>query len=165
MLVYHASNQIVEKPIIINRLHTLDFGSGFYTTTNKEQAGNFATKVYVRRQKQGVPTVNCYEFEHEKAKSALRILEFSKPDTAWLEFVVANRRGEKLNQQYDIIIGPVANDDVFTTITLYESGEISKEIAIERFKVKKLFNQILFCNAESLKFLRYIENESLEVVS
>lgn len=38
MRIYHGSNVLVEKPILIKATRTLDFGYGFYTTTSKEQA-------------------------------------------------------------------------------------------------------------------------------
>ena len=35
MTVYHGSNVIVEKPKLIPQNRYLDFGFGFYTTTNR----------------------------------------------------------------------------------------------------------------------------------
>ena len=66
MFLYHASNIIVEKPVIMNRFTTLDFGTGFYTTSNEDQAQDFARKVYLRRKRQGKPIVNRYLLD-EKA--------------------------------------------------------------------------------------------------
>lgn len=110
-----------------------------------------------------MPTISIYNFDYEDAKKKLKFLEFSDPNVAWLDFVVGNRRGGNLNKNYDIVMGPVADDDVFVTITLYENDELSKLEAIDRFKVKKLFNQVLFCNIEALQFLNYVESISLEV--
>ena len=45
MILYHGSNAIVEKPKLIEQNRFLDFGYGFYTTTNKDQAENFSKKV------------------------------------------------------------------------------------------------------------------------
>ena len=56
MILYHGSNMVVEKPRLIEQNRFLDFGYGFYTTTNKVQAENFAKKVEARRG--GTPTVN-----------------------------------------------------------------------------------------------------------
>ena len=61
MILYHGSNAIVENPQLIEQNRYLDFGNGFYTTTNKAQAENFAQKVIVRRG--GKPIVNEYEFD------------------------------------------------------------------------------------------------------
>ena len=38
MIVYHGSNVEVREPHIIKPNRTLDFGNGFYTTTNHDQA-------------------------------------------------------------------------------------------------------------------------------
>jgi uncharacterized protein YehS (DUF1456 family) len=62
MQLFHASNIEIKQSEIIDCFKTLDFGAGFYTTSNKEQAEIFAGKVYNRRKKEGFPTVNIYEF-------------------------------------------------------------------------------------------------------
>ena len=160
MQLFHASNIEIKQPKIINRFKTLDFGTGFYTTSNKEQAEIFAHKVYGRRKKEGFPTVNAYEF-NDKALE-LNTLIFDSPSEKWLDFVVHNRKfGRKEN--YDLIIGPVANDDVFSVIALYEDGNLTKNEAIERFKVKSLYNQYLFCNEKALSSLTFMESYRLEV--
>jgi len=160
MQLFHASNIEVKSPKIINRFKTLDFGTGFYTTSNKEQAEVFARKVYNRRKKEGFPTVNVYEF-NDKIQE-LNTLIFDFPSEKWLDFVVYNRKfGRK--EDYDLIIGPVANDDVFSVIALYESGNLTKNEAIERFKVKRLYNQYLFCNEKALSNLTFIDSYRLEI--
>lgn len=63
MILYHGSNMIVNKPKLIVQNRFLDFGCGFYTTTNKEQALNFALKVAVRRG--GVPIITIYEIDDD----------------------------------------------------------------------------------------------------
>jgi hypothetical protein len=153
MKVFHGSNLVVSTPKIKNRFKTLDFGIGFYTTENEKQAQEFALKVFERRGGEGVPTVSCFEFRAEFEE--FRFLNFDKPDEKWLDFVVANRKGGNLSKNFDIVRGPVANDDVFATIILYEDGTIDKETTIKRFKVKTLFNQILFANDIVLKNLEF----------
>lgn len=155
MLLYHASNVVVENPRIMNRFKTLDFGTGFYTTSNESQAREFAKKVHLRRKREGSPIVNVYRFD-ETGIPLLKTLTFSSPDKEWLEFVVHNRReGRDPSLGLDLVIGPVANDDVFQTVALYESGMVSLEDAIRRFKVKELFNQYLFCNEAALAHLTF----------
>ena len=58
MILYHGSNVIVEQPKLIRQNRYLDFGFGFYTTTNRDQAVNFAQKVTDRR-KTGAATLNA----------------------------------------------------------------------------------------------------------
>ncbi|MCI9261599.1 DUF3990 domain-containing protein [uncultured Adlercreutzia sp.] len=163
MRLYHASTQIVDHPRIVNRTPYLDFGTGFYTTTNLEQAEDFARKAFVRRGMQGQPTLNEYEFNLEEAQDQLNVLEFSAPDQAWLDFVVHNRKqGRDAALELDLIVGPVANDDVFTTVTLYEGGQITATAALEMLKIKKLFMQILFCSEHALEFLQFVSARTVE---
>ena len=161
MQLYHASNIVVEQPVIVNRFATLDFGTGFYTTTNLSQATEFARKVFLRRGRKGRPIVNIYEFDKQAAQAVLQFLKFDEPDKEWLEFIVQNRQhGRSPDLDVDIIVGPVANDDVFETVALFESGQLSVEEAVERFKVKELYNQVLFCNMRALDFLVFIDSMS-----
>ena len=155
MILYHGSNVLVEKPIIMPKNRFLDFGIGFYTTENKAQAISFADKVY-RRRETGNKTVSVYEFNEDEAFSICRILRFELPDETWLDFVYANRTGIYEQNIYDIVYGPVANDDIFQTFALYTSGFYAKEETIKALKVKKLFNQMLFATERALTYLKFI---------
>jgi len=161
MKIYHGTNMVIEQPKIINRFKTLDFGEGFYTTENERQAKDFAVKVCERRNSVAYPVVNCYEFREDLGKFS--VLKFDAADEKWLDFVVERRKGIALMEKYDLIIGPVANDDVFGTIILYEAGQLDKESAIKRFKVKKLYNQVVFCNELALNGLAFIKSYKVEV--
>ena len=161
MRVFHGTNIVIEQPKIINRFKTLDFGEGFYTTENENQAREFALKVCERRNPMLHPIVNCYELNEDFNK--ISVLRFDAPNEEWLDFIVERRKGITLSQKYDLIIGPVANDDVFGTIILYETGQSDKESAIKRLKVKKLFNQIVFCNELILNDLLFIHSYKVEV--
>ena len=57
---------------------------------------------------------------------------------------------------YDFIYGPVANDDVYTTFTLYTAGVLSKEQTVEALKVKKLYDQLVLTSETALVFLKFI---------
>ena len=157
LTLYHGSNMVVENPMIIQSPRTLDFGEGFYTTTNKQQAEIFAQKVFNRR-KTGAATVSIYEMDFETAARELRVLRFSLPDENWLNYVMQNRNGVYDGQVYDIVFGPVANDDVYVTIGAFEAGILTIEQAIAGLKVKKLFDQFVLKNAASLSWLTYLDN-------
>lgn len=161
MKVFHGTDIVIERPKIVNRFKTLDFGEGFYTTENENQARDFAVKICQRRSTSLYPVVNCYEFD--KDLKNFSVLTFDSPNDMWLDFVVERRKGIALSTKYDLIIGPVANDDVFSTITLYEAGQLDKENAIKRFKVKELFNQVVFCNEFVLNSLFFIKSYKVEV--
>ena len=155
MIIYHGSNVMVEEPKILTPNRYLDFGAGFYTTTNYDQALNFAGKVTMRK-KCGRGTVNIYELD-ESIFEKVNVLNFESADEAWLDFVSDNRSGIDRTAGYDLICGPVANDDVYQTFILYSTGIYTKEQTIEALKIKKLYNQYVFTTDRALSFLTFKE--------
>ena len=158
MISYHGSNVTVDHPKLVRQNRYLDFGYGFYTTTNREQAVNFAQKVPERR-KNGLATLNMYSVDEAVAFKECSLLRFNSPDQAWLEYVSANRQGTYNGKHYDMIYGAVANDDVYRTITLYMTGILDKKQALEALKIKKLFNQLVFATEMSLRYLHFEGSE------
>ena len=154
MILYHGSNVIVDQPKLIRQNRYLDFGFGFYTTTNREQAVNFAQKVTDRR-KMGEATLNIYSVNEAVAFQECKVLQFDSPDEAWLDFVAANRQGTYQGEKYDLIYGAVANDDVYRTIALYMTGVLDKEQTLSSLKIRKLFNQLVFATENSLQYLKF----------
>lgn len=155
MIIYHGSNLVVEKPKLIAQNRYLDFGYGFYTTTNKAQAISFADKVY-KRKHEGSKQISIYEIDEEKLFAECSVLRFDSPNEAWLDFVAENRSGNYEGDNYDVVYGPVANDDVYTTFTLYQSGALSKEQTLETLKIKKLYDQMVFTTEKALTFLKFV---------
>jgi hypothetical protein len=106
--LYHGSSVIVEKLILLLEQRALDFGSGFYTTTNKAQAEVFARKVGERRGA-AICYVSVYEIaDIDTLKKELSVLDFAEPNDAWLDFVFENRANSYNRPHYDIVRGPVA---------------------------------------------------------
>lgn len=155
MILYHGSNLTVSKPKLVVQNRFLDFGYGFYTTTNKVQAMGFADKV-TKRRKEGTPIVSIYEIDEEKVFGECSVLHFEAPNEAWLDFVSANRSGNYEGDSYDFIYGPVADDDVYTTFTLYTAGVLTKEQTIDALKVKKLYNQLVLTSEKALAYLKFV---------
>lgn len=160
MNIYHGSNVIVKEPKILQSNRLLDFGVGFYTTSNKEQAIRWAEKVSSRNN-MGGKFLSIYNFDIEKVKKELNVIEFTQADEEWLDFITSNRRGKEIPEEYDIVIGPVADDNVYLTVKLFETGVLDKEEALKRLKVEKLFNQILFHTDKALKFCLFEQYENL----
>ena len=155
MILYHGSNLTVSEPRLIIQNRFLDFGFGFYTTTNRIQAISFAKKVTNRR-KEGIPTVNIYKIDEEKAYKECSVLRFDGPNEAWLDFVSDNRAGKYMEKTYDYIFGPVADDDVYTTFMLYTTGVLTKEQTVDALKVRKLYNQLAITSQKGLSFLKFV---------
>lgn len=161
MILYHGSNLTVSEPRLVVQNRFLDFGYGFYTTTNKVQAISFADKV-TKRRREGTPIVSIYKIDEVKAFAECSVLRFDAPDEEWLDFVSDNRAGNYTGKAYDFIYGPVANDDVYTTFTLYIAGVLTKEQTIEALKIKKLYNQLVLTTEKALKYLKFIGTVSKE---
>ncbi|MCL2284687.1 MAG: DUF3990 domain-containing protein [Fibromonadales bacterium] len=158
MKLYHGSNQIVEKPQLLTSVRGLDFGKGFYTTSNYDQAARFTENV-VKRKKSGNRTVSIYEINEIMLFEICSVLKFENPSEEWLDFVSLNRTNTYSGKIYDVVIGPVANDTVYNVIDLYIDGTFSKDEAIKRLKARELFNQWTFCSEESMKLLRFCNSE------
>ena len=157
--IYHGSIVIVENPEIRQPNRSLDYGSGFYTTTSFAQA----QKLVKRRMKEkGVPKgyVNVYEFD-DKVLDSMKVLLFKKPNEEWVNFVMKNRTERGFTHDYDIVYGPVADDNVYTQFTLYEGGIISMPTLIQELKTYKLVDQYLFHTERALVAIKYVE--SIEV--
>ena len=133
----------------------LDFGFGFYTTTNKTQTISFAVKVTTRR-KNGQRAVSIYLIDDNISLSECTIVSSDEPGEAWLDFVSDNRSGKYEGEAYDFIFGPVANDDVYRTFTLYTAGVLTKEQTLEQLKIKKLYNQLVLTTEKALSYLRFV---------
>ncbi len=160
MILYHGSNLQVDTPRLIEQNRFLDFGNGFYTTTNLEQAKSFAEKVAFRRG--GKPIVNVYEIA-DNINANLKIKAFDSPNEEWLDFVSAHRNGTYNGEKYDLIIGAVANDDVYRTLQVYSTGLLTKSQALDALKVKKLYNQYVFASNEALALLNFVEAKEVQI--
>lgn len=156
MILYHGGLVIVESPALAFSKGKHDFGSGFYLTSSLEQAIKWAKRnMRINNINQGF--VSVFEFEDN---STLRRKEFIKPDLDWLQFVVDNRLRECFNDEWDLVVGPVADDQAYNTIILYEDGLIDADFAIKKLLTEKLQDQYLFKTEvalNNLKFLKYIE--------
>lgn len=154
MIVYHGSTVLVEKPEIRRSAAFLDFGPGFYTTTSYEQAERWA-RIKMRRVQSRIGYVSLYEFDFEAAKQCCDIFRFQSADMDWLTFVTGNRRGEELYRAEDMHIGPVADDNVYRSIRLFETGVLDAEETVKRLKTEILQDQWTFRSEKMLSFLAF----------
>lgn len=150
MKVYHGSSVAVSVPEIRRGRFSKDFGDGFYCTTLLEQAKRCAS-----RKKPSV--VSAFEY---LPSESLNVLEFTEMTDEWLDFIVNCRRG--ISHSYDIVIGAMANDQVFNYINDYVDGILTKEQFWVLAKFKKPTNQICFCSENALKCLKYIESLNID---
>lgn len=154
MQLYHGSINQVRNPNVGKGRNSTDFGKGFYTTTNFEQAKTWALSKQKTAKNEAVAVVSIYEVEDDLlAKSNFKIRTFDSPNREWLSFVVDCRRG--VGHDYDIILGAVADDKIYTTITLYESKVLTAEETVARLKINEYYNQISFHSKIAVKELRF----------
>ena len=128
MKLYHGSVDLVDEPRILNGANYLDFGPGFYTTSSYEQAEN-----------------DCV------------LVRFHRPDEAWLRFVTDHRRGSAPEDECDLHIGPVADDNVYRTIRLFETGVYDVEETVKRLKTEVLHDQWVLHTPNALSHLIFLE--------
>lgn len=146
MIVYHGSSLEVNKPEVAYSKAFLDFGKGFYVTTFQSQAEKWALRKAVRQGKSAI--VNVYDLQEDLQE--YRVLSFESENEKWLDFVCDCRKGTELNQKYDIIVGNVADDDVFKTVDMYFRGLWSREKVLEELRYYKMNDQICFTNQKVL---------------
>lgn len=155
MILYHGSNVEVKEPILLKVQRELDFGKGFYTTSDMEQAARWAWRTAKRRGESNA-FVTVYEVNEDELKN-IRLLSFDSPNVEWLNLVVKNRKGEYIAENWDIISGPVADDQTAQVIDLYLEGAYDEEEAIRRFLTQRLKDQYAFKTNEALKLLIFKE--------
>lgn len=155
--LYHGSLEIVEFPKILKPNRTLDYGKGFYTTTDFNQAKDWVIRHKNDKSKPSYGYVNVYSIDIDKIKNA-NTLWFDEPSEKWVNFVYANRNDMSFEHNYDYVYGPVANDKVYAAFTLFESGLLNKQELIRELKTYILVDQLLFHTANALKELTFVES-------
>lgn len=157
--LYHGGEKVVRNPRLVSpRLNRpLDFGQGFYATTSHAQAVRWVG-MRIRQRAYASGRVSRYAFDQDAAKR-LNVLRFHGADETWFRFVMANRHERDFTHGHDIVWGPVADDNVYETLTLFEDGIISMSEAIVRLKAFNLVDQLLFHTAAALECLRFLGSE------
>lgn len=148
-IIYHESYMEIEFPEIRKHRFTKDFSWGFYCTKIKEQAEIWAEKF-------NTSIVNVYEV---KDIDSLNIKRFEDYTDEWLEFVVKCRSGS--THEYDVVIGPIADDTIYDYIEAYTYGQMNKEKFFELMKFKYPTHQISFHTIKALDCINF--RESYEV--
>jgi hypothetical protein len=149
MTVYHGCYTAIKKPEIIIGKNTKDFGVGFYCTVIREQATRWAKRY-------DTPIVNTYTV---RLDTGLNILEFKEMTEDWLDFIIACRSGEQ--HSYDIVIGAMANDQIYNFIADYMDGIITRDQFWTMARFKYPTHQINFCTQAALNCLEFVSSEEV----
>lgn len=161
MILYHGSNLDIQKIELSKCRPNKDFGQGFYLTTIKEQAIRMAQRVSRMFGRNAV--LNVYEFDDSiLERNELNIRKFDSPSIEWAKFVITNRNASRLknpqednniDNRFDVVIGPIADDDLALLFRQFTDGAISVETLVEEMKFKKLTNQYSFHTENALEYL------------
>ena len=156
MKLYHGSNVEIEYVDLARGRRGKDFGKGFYANPDYMQAVEFCSNV-VRREGSGIPTVTSFEFD-ESALDMLNIKRFDGYTQEWAEFILMNRNNysDKPAHDFDIVIGPIADDGVGTQIRRLSRGFITFDAFLDELKYSKVSIQYFFGTEKALKYLKKI---------
>ena len=158
MILYHGSHMAIPVPNLSLARDTTDFGKGFYTTNILLQAKKW-TERFKRRYGTGI--VSVYEMNENELYKNESVLEFDSYSVEWLDYIIRCMQGQSVND-FDLVIGGIANDDVFNTMTLFIKGYIDKSEAIKRLRHEKPNIQFCFKTQNVInKYLIYKGNEKL----
>ena len=157
MILYHGTNLCIENIDLSVCRPNKDFGKGFYLTTLEDQAQKMAKRVAAIYG--GEPIVNVYQFDSINLQEPeLRIRSFPEPSVEWALFVTNNRNrittGEhNFDLRYDIVIGPVADDDLSLLFRQFTSGLIDEAALKKGMEFRKLTDQYSFHTEKAIQLL------------
>ncbi len=158
--LFHGSYTEVSSPLVNLGRSKVDFGQGFYLTMLQAQAEAWAKTISERRKTgtQAVVSVFSLDIEGVKADN-YRIKTFETYNLEWLEYVIDCRKGGNLQNQYDLVEGGVANDNVIDTVEDYENGIITAEQALGQLKYKAVNHQLCILNQAIVdKYLTFVSS-------
>lgn len=160
IIVYHGGTDVVKNPICKFGRRNLDFGQGFYVTNIREQAVKWAENISKSRNKPSL--LNRYKLNRDAVIREANCKIFEAYDVQWLEFIIANRSGENVAEEFDYVEGGVANDRVVDTVNLYIAGLMGLETALQELSKHQPNNQMCILNQEIIdKYLIYDGTEEL----
>lgn len=154
MILYHGSNTEFDKIDLTKCLPNKDFGRGFYLTPSKHDATLRASDKCAKEQ-YGVPTILRFNWDENNCGS-LKIKRFEGVDEEWARFIIENRKRKGKKHDYDIVIGPVADDGVVLSLQLYEAGVLTMNALIERLRFARPTLQYCFCTEKAITQLQRV---------
>ena len=155
MILYHGTNAVFDEIDLTKSKPNKDFGQGFYLSREYTQAMNMA-KIKVEQLESGVPTVITFEADEAKMLS-LKVLRFDDYSEEWAKFILLNRNNASRQpaHDYDIVIGPIANDRVGVQLWKYENQSIDLPTLVHNLRnMKGITFQYFFGTERAIKILK-----------
>ena len=154
MKLYHGTNCNFETIDLHLCSPNKDFGQGFYLTDIYKQAEYMALRK-TRQAGVGEPIVLEFEFDEKLLRSKdFQVRRFEKPSESWAKFILDNRHGDGYVHNYDIVIGPVADDGVALQLRRYTENLISMRNLVKELTYRKLNRQYCFCTERAILKLK-----------
>lgn len=154
MRLYHGTNAEINAIDLSQSRIGKDFGLGFYLTPDEQVAHRQAER---KLEQYGEGMVRVYEFElDDEMMNTLKVLVFEGYSLEWARFVLLNRKNRTRTQMhdYDIVIGPIADDVVGYQIRRVEEGIITEEQFLEEIKYHTVTMQYMFATENAVKILQ-----------
>lgn len=158
LVVYHGSCYYFEEIDLSKSQNRRDFGRGFYTTVLKVQSKEWAYRLSLRKMEK---KYFVYEYLFEE-NPILHVKRFDSLSKEWLEFIKENRSKGGVQHDYDVVIGPVADDNTMETIQLYIANIFTADEAVERLRYSKVNNQVSFHTKKAIDYLELVRREIYE---
>ena len=152
ILLYHTGYQEIREPDIRHGRKNADFGQGFYLSDDEEFAKRWA------KERSGLSVwLNSYELD----PAGLKIKRFTRNEE-WFGYIFANRSGsEDRLAEYDVIIGPIANDTIYDTLGITTSGFLTHEQATRTLLIGPVYEQTVIKTDKARSALRFLSAEIL----
>lgn len=157
MKLYHGTNTAFSKIDTKKCRPRKDFGRGFYLTDIRKQALAMAER-RCEFEGTGTPIVLCFELDERcLTDGSLRVKRFESVSEEWAQFIIANRRGGRnARHEYDVVIGPVADDGVVYQINRYFQHIIDMPTLVRELSYKKLNSQYFFGTEKAISKLKLL---------
>lgn len=155
MILYHGSNMAIDRIDLGKCRPYKDFGKGFYLTDIRHQAERMAARTV--KMFKGEPTLTAFEFDLENAVTVgLKIKTFKSPDEEWARFVMSNRdiNVPQPCHDYDIVIGPVADDTIARLLRMFSENFISEEQLVKELTFSQVTSQYFFHTEVAINMLK-----------
>ncbi len=156
LAVFHGTTKLFDEIDLRKSNNRRDFGMGFYTTVLESQAKEWAYRMQLRENSEHY---YVYQYTFEESDQ-LKVKRFDGLNEEWLEFVKKNRSEGGLQHDYDVVIGPVADDRTMETIQLYMADILSAEEAVERLRYNNVNNQVSFHTQKALESLSLVRRDT-----
>ncbi|MCR5053499.1 MAG: DUF3990 domain-containing protein [Lachnospiraceae bacterium] len=152
--LYHTGFSEIKAPDIHYGRKNADFGQGFYTSADIE-----FSKKWAKSRKDEVTVLNCYELKED----GLKIKRLTR-DREWFSYIYGNRRlRDDPYKDYDVIIGPIANDTIYDTLGITTSGYLSEEEAMKILMLGPCYEQIVLKTENAARALIFLSSEIIPI--